>query len=297
MCRLFGMSGGRQPLSAEFWLLNAPDSLAAQSHRDPDGTGLGTFAPDGTPIVHKAPISAFSDHDFAHEARTERSRTFVAHIRFATTGALTLANTHPFQQDGRLFAHNGVLGGLPELDDELGDDRALVEGETDSERLFALITRETRRHDGDLHSGITAAVGWVAEHLPVYSLNFILTTESDLFAFRYPTAHSLLLLERAPGGQKGSQPLDHRSRLGTRVQAPDAAHRPVAVLASEPMDDDPGWRPLQPGELVHVDADLAVDSVIAVSGPPAHQLRLEDLTRTGRATQGGTADGNETSPQ
>ena len=145
MCRLFGMSGGAQPLSAEFWLLDAPDSLTVQSHRNPDGTGLGIFDLRGHAIVHKAPISAFSDADFEREARRESSRTFLAHIRFASTGALTLANTHPFEQEGRLFAHNGVLGGLSRLEAKIGEDRALVEGETDSERLFALITRETRR--------------------------------------------------------------------------------------------------------------------------------------------------------
>jgi len=103
------MSGGARPLSAEFWLLDAPDSLTVQSHRNPDGTGLGIFDPEGRAVVHKAPISAFSDADFTSEARRERSRTFLAHIRFASTGALTLANTHPFEQEGRLFAHNGVL--------------------------------------------------------------------------------------------------------------------------------------------------------------------------------------------
>ncbi len=111
MCRLFAMSAGARPLSAEFWLLNAPDNLTLQSHRNPDGTGLGIFDPQGRAVVHKAPISAFSDADFAYESRRERSRMFLAHVRFASTGALTFANTHPFEQEARLFAHNGVLAG------------------------------------------------------------------------------------------------------------------------------------------------------------------------------------------
>jgi predicted glutamine amidotransferase len=164
MCRLFGMSGGAQPLRAEFWLLDAPDSLTAQSYRNPDGTGLGIFDRKGHAVVYKAPISAYSDTDFAREARRESSCTFLAHIRFASTGALTLANTHPFEQEGRLFAHNGVLAGLPQLENELGEDRALVEGETDSERLFALITRETRRRRGDVRAGIVAAASWAADN-------------------------------------------------------------------------------------------------------------------------------------
>src|SRR5829696_7743195 len=163
MCRLFGLHGGDHRVSATFWLLDAPGSLVVQSSSQPDGYGVGTFEKDGSPDVDKGPIRALDDELFAHEARWERSRTFVAHLRFASTGPVSLANTHPFEQHGRLFAHNGVLRGLDELEQRLGEHRSLVRGDTDSERLFALITRETERCDGDLERGIQAAVTWVAE--------------------------------------------------------------------------------------------------------------------------------------
>ena len=274
MCRLFALSGGSEPVSAEVWLLDAPDSLAVQSHRNPDGTGLGTFDANGRPIVHKQPISAYDDIAFACEARQERSRTFLGHVRFASTGARTIVNTHPFEQDGRLFAHNGELAGLPELEAELGDDLALVKGQTDSERLFALITRETRRRDGDVRAGIVAAVEWIAASVPIYSLNLIVTTASELFALRYPEGNTLYVLERGAGGESGAAPLRHRSSLGTRVRSDDAARRPVVVLASEAMDDDPGWRALETGELLHVDERLNVSSTIALPDPPAHLMKL-----------------------
>jgi predicted glutamine amidotransferase len=274
MCRLFALSGGSEPVSAEVWLLDAPDSLAVQSHRNPDGTGLGTFDANGRPIVHKQPISAYDDIAFACEARQERSRTFLGHVRFASTGARTIVNTHPFEQDGRLFAHNGVFAGLPELEAELGDDLALVKGQTDSERLFALITRETRRRDGDVRAGIVAAVEWIAANVPIYSLNLIVTTASDLFALRYPEGNTLYVLERGAGGESGVAPLRHQSSLGTRVRSDDAARRPVVVLASEAMDDDPGWRALETGELLHVDERLNVSSTIALPDPPAHLMKL-----------------------
>ena len=285
MCRLFAMSGGTQPLDAEFWLLDAPDSLVAQSHRNPDGTGLGTFDPNGRALIHKAPLSAFTDDAFAHEARRERSRTFLAHIRFASTGARTYENTHPFEQDGRLYAHNGVVAGLDQLEAELAADMTLVEGETDSERLFALITRETRRRGGDIPAGVAAAVRWVAENLPVYSLNMILTTDSGLFALRYPDTHTLYVLDRIAGGHLGTEPLHHQSSLGTRVRARDATQRPVVVIASERMDDDPGWRPLASGELLHVGTDLAISSEVVLPRPPSHPLKLSDLSTHAAASQ------------
>src|SRR6476620_9769630 len=137
MCRLFGMSGRDHRLKATFWLLEAPDSLARQSRREPDGTGLGWFGADGHPHVSKRPLAAYEDQEFAREARELESTVFFAHIRYATTGGLDVANTHPFEQRGRVFAHNGVILELERLERELGDDRSLVSGDTDSERLFA----------------------------------------------------------------------------------------------------------------------------------------------------------------
>jgi predicted glutamine amidotransferase len=285
MCRLFGLSAGAEPVSARIWLLEAPDSLAAQSHHNPDGTGLGIF--DGTrPVVHRAPIAAFDDAAFAREAREERSPSFLAHVRFASTGAKTVENTHPFEQDGRLFAHNGVLEGLRQIEAELGDDTALLHGQTDSERLFALITHEIRGNGGDVRAGIVAAVGWVIANVPIYSLNLILTTPSELFALRYPDTNTLFLLERPAGGGDGDGALHHHSDLGTCVRSDEAAERPVVVVASERMDDDPGWRKVAPGELLHVDEDLTVHSEIAFPGPPAQMIDLHHIDEHARSSQG-----------
>ncbi len=77
MCRLFGLSAGAEPVTATFWLLEAPDSLRAQSHREPDGTGLGYFDHQGRPHLDKQPLAAFRDRAFAREARTVASPTVV----------------------------------------------------------------------------------------------------------------------------------------------------------------------------------------------------------------------------
>lgn len=142
MCRLFGLSAGQQRVRASFWLLDAPDSLILQSHRNPDGTGLGTFGADGLPRVEKEPIAAFQDSAFAKEAKHRHSSTFLAHLRYGTGAPAETRNTHPFEMDGRLIAHNGIVGDLPLLKEHLVADLKRVQGETDSEHVFALITRE-----------------------------------------------------------------------------------------------------------------------------------------------------------
>jgi glutamine amidotransferase len=300
MCRLFGLHAG-VPVDAEFWLIDAPDSLAAQSHRNPDGAGIGAFGADGRPVVSKQPIAAWQDAEFATAARRMHGTTFVAHVRYASTGKHTVANTHPFLEDGRLFAHNGVVQGLPDLDRRLAElDAAgrgatgLVRGETDSERVFALITAETRRHGDDLGEGITAAIGWIGERLPVYALNLVLVTASSLWALRYPATHELYVLDRPAGcggsgaasgsGAAGGGALDARS---SRIHARSAhlAERPSVIIASERMDDDRGWRLLGPGELLCVGPDLTITSSTPFPPVPRHLLQESDLDPAAAASQ------------
>ncbi len=285
MCRLFGMSGGPNRVSATFWLLEAPDSLARQSRREPDGTGVGCFDADGAPEIFKQPLAAYEDQAFAQEAKELRSRTFVAHIRYASTGGIAPQNTHPFQQRGRLFAHNGVIEDLEALERELGDDIRLVAGDTDSERYFALITREIERAGG-VGEGIVNATRWIAAHLPVFALNIVLCTPDELWALRYPDVHELHVLERGPGGTSGHRHLEHASERGSiRVRSGDLASLPAVVVASEQMDEDAGWRALAPGDLVHVDRQLQTTITEVLPDPPARQLTLSDLTGKAASSQ------------
>jgi predicted glutamine amidotransferase len=263
VCRLFGMSGGRRPVRATFWLLDASDSLGVQSRVNPDGTGLGIFDADGRPQLFRQPLAADHDLDFAREARDLESTTWVGHVRHASQGSVALRNTHPFAMEGRILAHNGGLGDLGLLEEHLGDDLALVEGDTDSERFFALVTREIRRR-GDVTEGLVAAVDWVAEHLPVLALNVVLATPYELWALRYPETHTLYLLESDAG------PITRVSRAGTRVSADHAP--PHVVVASERLDDDPGWRELASGELVHIGADLALERAVVRDQAPVRRL-------------------------
>jgi glutamine amidotransferase len=241
MCRLFGLHAGNEVITATFWLLNAPDSLTAQSRRNPDGTGLGVFDRRGRPEVRKQPIAAW--------------------------------------QDARIFAHNGVVQGLDVLDARLRavGSADLVLGQTDSERVFALITASVRAHDGDVQVGLVDAMQWLAANVPIYAVNVLLSTATDMWALRYPEPNELYVLDRrhfAPG---------RGFNLRTRRISAHSKHlqdRPSVVFASEPMDDDPRWRLIAPGELVHVDAELQISTRHVLPDPPKHQLRREDLTLT-----------------
>ncbi|RRR41906.1 class II glutamine amidotransferase [Mycolicibacter terrae] len=284
MCRLFGLHAGTDAVTATFWLLNAPDNLAAQSRRNPDGTGLGVFGRDGRPRLRKEPVAAWQDTEFATEAHEMAGTTFVAHVRYATTGARDMANTHPFLQDGRIFAHNGVLRGLDAVEQRLGelDAAELVAGQTDSERVFALITGSIRARDGDVGAGLRDAIGWLAAHVPIYALNILLSTATDMWALRYPDTHQLHLLDRRDGAEPFGVDL-YTQRI--RAQSEQLRGRRAVVFASEPMDTDPRWRLLAPGELIHVDAELQLTTELAFPDPPARQLRRDELTTAAQEAQ------------
>ena len=269
MCRLFGLTAGNARVKATFWLLEAPDSLQAQSHRNADGAGLGFFGPAGDPVLDKQPEPAFSDREFIREARQAESSAFLAHVRRATVGGRTMQNTQPFVMNGRLMAHNGGFGEFVQLENELGSYARLVLGDTDSERFFALITKETDAQRGDVGAGIVAAASWIAARLPVSALNTIVAAPDELWALRYPGQHALHILERPAGPGRGEPGVHVRSATSS-VHVPALEAVASVVIASEQLDGESGWRMLAPGELVHVRPDLSVRSRIAIPQPPAH---------------------------
>jgi predicted glutamine amidotransferase len=306
MCRLFGLNAGAQPVGATFWLLDAPDSLEVQSRRNVDGSGIGFFDPSGRPVLDKQPEPAFGDKEFTREARQAISTTFVAHVRLASAGGRTTANTHPFAMRGRIMAHNGGFGQLARLDEQLGPYRRLVAGDTDSERYFALITQQIDAHGGDVGTGIAAAARWIGDRLPVSSLNAIVAMPGELWALRYPGQHALHIIERpagkslpaaappgtappgtappgtAPPGTAppGTAPPGtaadglHVRSATSSVHAPALRSVPAVLVASEELDGERGWRMLAEGELIHVRPDLTVESAIVIHGPPARLVPL-----------------------
>ncbi len=286
MCRLFGMTAGAEPVKATFWLLDAPDSLEAQSRRNVDGSGIGFFDEAGLPVLDKQPEPAYSDVEFGREAKQAESATFVAHVRLATAGGRTARNTHPFAMHGRIMAHNGGFGELARLDEQLGQYRGLVLGDTDSERYFALITQQADARGGDVGAGIAAAACWIGERLPVSSLNAIVTAPGELWALRYPGQHALHVIERPAGNSLPASPAsgagrDRAARAGLHVRSsmssvhvPALQFVPTVVVASEELDGERGWRMLADGELIHVRRDLTVESAVVIPGPPARLVPL-----------------------
>ena len=246
MCRLFGMLAA-EPITAQFWLLGAPDSVLDQSHRNPDGTGLAHYV-GREPMLEKHPIAAHEDREFATEARQVHSHLIVAHIRHATRGEPRLENTQPFVHGSLVFAHNGTIDGLDDLPTSLG----LLLGDTDSERYFTLL----RCHLGeasDTFTGIQKTVEWIKENCSYTSLNFLLADGDSLYAVRFPDDEELYVRHLEPG-----EDLCGVSSYGTRSESD---HSSGAILfASEKLDRATSWRELEPGTLTVAGPNLQMEA-------------------------------------
>jgi hypothetical protein len=51
----------------------------------------------------------------------------------------------------------------------------------------------------DVGAGITAAARWIAQRLPLSSLNTIVAAAGEMWALRYPGQHALHVIERPAG--------------------------------------------------------------------------------------------------
>lgn len=284
MCRLFALHSD-QPVTADFWLLDAPYSLLNQSRFNADGTGLGWIDADGTPRIAKRPVAAYESERFGQVATEVHSRSMIAHVRLSSGTGHCPENTHPFLQDGIVSAHNGVLEVTEEMKDRV---RALgaaghVTGTTDSEWMSALIAGEVAAHRGDLRDGVVAALSWIIAKVPVYSVNILVMAGEEMIAVRLPATNELWVLERTATAEQSRGSLEQSSD-SLRARSEDLAGVRSVVVASEPMDGDPHWRPMDSGELLHLGADGSLRSERPF-GPLARPLSIEDLGLSAAASQ------------
>jgi predicted glutamine amidotransferase len=211
MCRLFAVRADR-PVSAEPALVSAPHALVRQSCCDlrgechPSGWGIGYFV-DGSPARVRSTRPASDDPKYIEASRTVVSPVLIGHVRQASVGRVSEANTHPFVHGRWLFAHNGTLQGF-------GDDpeplrrlirpglRERIEGETDSEHLFHFllgrIERKSRLDAGVLAGVVGEALREVAGRYSGTAeeptrLNVVLTDGDHFLATRW--GHSLHMTE------------------------------------------------------------------------------------------------------
>ena len=212
-----------------------------------DGFGIGFFEGKGVRLFHDDKPSADSPVADLVKAYQIKSENVIAHIRKATQGQTSLANTHPFMREmwGEywLFAHNGHLKSF--FPAQGGFYRAV--GNTDSERAFCYILEQLRSRFPERpdEAALFAALAELTAEIRQYGLfNFMLSNGDYLFAHASTLLH--YIVRKAPFGE--AHLLDDDVKVD--FAAVTTPHDKVAVIATWPLTVNEQWSQLAVNELV-----------------------------------------------
>lgn len=246
MCELFGLSASR-PLAGRDLPLTEFRQRGGAVADNPDGWGLAWREGGGFKLAKEA-LPASESADFAALIETVHSDLAVGHVRKARFPPVnTLENTHPFLRQccgrGWVFAHNGLVPDVVALEAANGGRVCRPEGETDSEFAFCHLLSHATRHFQDAGAGWPAVLGAVSELIAHHGMfNFLLSDGDHLIAYGHDRLHYLEI---------------------------DG----IALVATEPLGDHPGWTEFEPGELRIYHAGERVGRV--ATHPPAPSVDLE----------------------
>ena len=140
MCELFGLSSS-SPVRVKYSLHTFAEH-GGLLHPNKSGWGI-TYHEGKDAFLIKEPLPA-SDSPLAAFIADQplTSTCVIAHVRYATAGEPSFANTHPFMRElggqMHLFAHNGGLEKIWERL-KLGSAVYTPVGETDSEYAFCVL--------------------------------------------------------------------------------------------------------------------------------------------------------------
>ncbi len=185
----------------------------------PDGWGVFLREPgEGTRLVRSGKPAA---GDAALRGIKAKADLFIGHARYADdTDTVNEENSHPFLVQGITLGHNGTFRG------RIGEEAARRKV---SDTLVFLESLADRWKDGT-HAGLCETLSLMLEDGELvgrYSAaNMLIADGESVFAlrkFRKDGDYYTLFLRSGSG---------------------------LSLVASEPVDDSPGWRPLSNGELV-----------------------------------------------
>jgi glutamine amidotransferase len=257
MCELFGVSGS-VPVQVKY-SLHAFAEHGGLIHPNKSGWGIAYHEGRDALLIKEPDPASESPWVRFIESQPLISTCVIAHVRYATAGAPSFANTHPFMRElgGRmhLFAHNGGFDGI-------WDKKTLRSGvyhptgQTDSEFAFCLLLERLaplwRGAEGapPLADRLAMVAEVAGELASMGSANFLYSDGDVLFAHahkRHWDEGGGNFSEARPPGLSLARQSD-LSVKGLRVEAPDPDTM-VVYLASVPLTGD-AWEPLPEGTVI-----------------------------------------------
>ncbi len=260
MCELFGVSAAR-PLQLHYSLEEFAKH-GGLKHPNKSGWGIAYYQGKDVLLLKEASPAASSPWVNFIETVGLQSQMVIAHVRYATTGAPLLENTHPFRREigGRfhIFAHNGTLEGVF---DKFPFESEFIRpvGATDSEYGFCILLqrlqplwRDAKGAVPALEDRLAVIARTAADFRGLGSANFLYCDGDCLFVHAHRRSfdeNGHFSAPRPPGLCIGNRLDLFRSFQAKGLKlAPLDSTTPALMLASVPLSEE-GWSPLPEGSV------------------------------------------------
>lgn len=245
MCQLLGMNCNT-PTDIVFSFTGFATRGGLTDHHS-DGWGIAFF--EGTGVRYFVDYQAAIASPVAEFIKKYpiKSKHVISHIRKATQGEVSLANSHPFVREMWgyywVFAHNGDLKGFaPPL---TGAYRPV--GTTDSEWAFCYLLQELRARFGDTRPALavlTGAIGEITASIATHGpFNMLLSDGTALFA--HCSTNLYFIVRQHPFAQAKLSDDDLTVDFAQVTTNLDR----VAVIVTQPLTANEVWTQFKAGEM------------------------------------------------
>lgn len=282
MCRLLGIIANK-PVEIKYSNKRFKQRANADisNFPNPNGWGIGYYQ-DEIPKIEKEPIDILSSNIPDDIIKNLQSQIFLSHLRKRVLKngerreqVYTIENTHPFQWNKWIFAHNGSVFKNGEDRQAFTDTflepewKTNIQGQTDSEVYFYWLLQNIEA-EKDIKSGIKRAMQDIYNQR-YDALNFILTDGVSLYAYcgydenyvrrrmrnneDFSEDHYVLrYLERDPTNDyvMYNSKEDVKIMLGKKAERLEKA----VLVCSEPLSTEP-WKKMDNQTLLVVSSDLS----------------------------------------
>ena len=269
MCRILGYLGPQIPI--EQLVLKPAHSMEVQSYKpkeldsavlNGDGFGVGwhgTSEQAGDPYVYRNILPMWNDRNLADMCRYICAGSFVVNLRSAANKMpLDLSNCQPLKYKDVLFVHNGLIENFFEsaqrpIREKLCDQAYRhIEGNTDSEHIFALLVHHLETEPGlDLATALQRTIEDLETIIQKANVrmaaNIILATSDRLVALRY----------------------DNQQKAPSFYSIKNSALFPNSVVLASEAPFEADWQSYPQGELISIERDLTIKTAATFSNQAA----------------------------